>query len=225
MEAKKTPKADLRRKYGLFFNIGLLTSMGLALAAFEFKSYSAIPNKDLDPKSEVFPDILDIPITIQKLPPPPKIEQPIIEEVPNDEDIEKKLEVEIDFDLNDAPVIENIAIDDAPPVKDEADEIMDFAEKMPEFPGGLKAWGKFLNDNLKYPSQARRMGIEGTVYLVFVVNTDGSIQDISIMRGADGGLSEEAIRVVKKSPNWKPGLQRGRPVRVKMRLPIKFKLN
>ncbi|GAB3654995.1 energy transducer TonB [Echinicola sediminis] len=225
MEAKKTPKADLSRKYGLFLNIGLLISLSLVLAAFEFKSYSTIVPKDLEKDTNDFPDILDIPVTVQKLPPPPKIEQPEVEEVPNEEEILDNLDLDFDINLPENASIEDIAFDNTPPIVDKADEIVDFAEKMPEFPGGLKAWGKFLYDNLKYPSQARRMGIQGTVYLVFVVNTDGSIQDVEILRGVDGGCSEEAIRVLKKAPNWKPGLQGGRPVRVKMRLPIKFQLN
>ena len=105
-------------------------------------------------------------------------------------------------------------------------EILDAAgvDVYPEFPGGMEAWNEYLRKNLKYPTQARRMGIEGTVYVVFVVNTDGTVQDVELLRGIGGGCDEEALRVVKGAPKWTPGKQRGRPVRVRMRLPIRFKL-
>ncbi|MFN5463094.1 MAG: energy transducer TonB, partial [Bacteroidota bacterium] len=92
-------------------------------------------------------------------------------------------------------------------------------------PGGMSAWNKYLSDNLKYPTQARRMGVEGTVIVVFVVNTDGSIQDVEVLRGIGGGCDEEAVKVVKNAPKWDPGKQRGRAVRTRMRLPIRFKLS
>ena len=78
---------------------------------------------------------------------------------------------------------------------------------------------------MKYPSQAQRMGLEGKVFIEFVVGRDGSIADVKVLRGIGAGCDEEAIRVLKKSPNWSPGKQRGRPVRQRMVLPITFKLN
>ena len=106
----------------------------------------------------------------------------------------------------------------------EADEVFDIVEESPEFPGGMEAWNNFLRQNLKYPSQARRMGIEGTVYAVFEIRTDGSVQNIELLRGIGGGCDEEAMRVIAASPNWIPGKQRGRLVTVRMRIPIRFKL-
>jgi TonB family protein len=106
----------------------------------------------------------------------------------------------------------------------EADEVFDVVEESPEFPGGMEAWNNFLRKNLKYPSQARRMGIEGTVYAVFEIRTDGSVQNIELLRGIGGGCDEEAMRVIAASPKWIPGKQRGRLVTVRMRLPIRFKL-
>lgn len=107
----------------------------------------------------------------------------------------------------------------------EADEVFDVVEESPNFPGGMEAWGKFMMENLKYPALAKRMGVEGTVYLVFEVRTDGSVQNVEILRGIGAGCDEEAMRVVKKSPNWIPGKQRGRKVNVRMRLPVRFKLD
>jgi len=224
MEAKKTPKADLTKKTGLFLNIGLAVSVGLVLFAFEYKSYDDLGLRDLGTIDDDFEELLDIPITEQPPPPPPPVEQPIIEEIPDEVEIEEKIEVNFDVDVKEETVIKEIQIADAP-VEEKADQIFDVVENPPEPAGGFEGWNKYLSSNLKYPTQARRMGIEGTVYVVFVVNTDGSIQDVDILRGIGGGCDEEAIRVVKAAPKWTPGRQRGRPVRVKMRLPIRFKLS
>jgi protein TonB len=88
----------------------------------------------------------------------------------------------------------------------------------------MNAWNDYLSKNLKYPSVARRMGIEGTVYVSFVVEKSGEISNVELLRGIGGGCDEEAIRVIENAPIWKPGYQRSRPVKVRMRLPIRFKL-
>ncbi|WP_375585898.1 energy transducer TonB [Cyclobacterium xiamenense] len=224
MEAKKTPKADLSKKTGMFLNLGLMISVGLVLFAFEYKSYDDGLLKDLGSIDDDFEELLDIPITEQPPPPPPPVEQPEIKEIPDEVEIEEKIEVNFDVDVQEETVIKEVVIEEAP-VEEKADEIFDVVENMPTPPGGMEGWNKYLSKNLKYPTQARRMGIEGTVYVVFVVNTDGSIQDVDILRGIGGGCDEEAMRVVKNAPAWEPGRQRGRPVRVKMRLPIRFKLS
>jgi TonB family protein len=109
-------------------------------------------------------------------------------------------------------------------ISDSADQIFDVVETQPNPPGGMSGWNQYLASNVQYPAQARRMGIEGTVIVVFVVNTDGSISDVKTLRGIGGGADEEAIRVVKNSPNWEAGMQLDRLVRTRMRLPIRFKL-
>jgi protein TonB len=88
----------------------------------------------------------------------------------------------------------------------------------------MEAWNEFLMNNLKYPEQARKMGIEGTVYLVFEVRKDGSVKNVELLKGIGAGCDEEAKRVIMQSPNWTPGKQRGHTVNVRMRVPIKFKL-
>lgn len=104
--------------------------------------------------------------------------------------------------------------------------IKDFAsvEVLPEFPGGMKGWGEYLQKTLKYPAEARKNNITGRVILSFVVLKDGSITGIKILRGIGGGADEEAVRVVKQSPNWIPGEQNGRPVNVAYTMPIFFQL-
>ncbi|WP_057938695.1 energy transducer TonB [Algoriphagus resistens] len=224
METKKTPSADLTRKSGMFLNLGLAIAVGTSLAAFEWKSFDDGSLKDLGQVTDNFEELLDIPITEQPPPPPPPpVEQPIIEEIPDEVEIEEKIEVNFDVDVKEATLIEEVIIAEAP-VEEKIDKIFDVVETQPNPSGGMEGWNKYLKDNLNYPTQARRMGIEGTVTLVFVVNTDGSIQDVEVLRGIDGGCNEEAVRVVKNAPNWEPGKQRGRPVRSRMRLQIKFKL-
>jgi protein TonB len=100
-------------------------------------------------------------------------------------------------------------------------------EQQPEYPEGTAALLKWINSQLKYPAVARENGIEGTVFVEFLVEKDGSIQEVVVKRGVPGGtmLDEEAIRVIKQMPVWKPGRHNGNPVRVRFTLPIKFKLN
>jgi protein TonB len=97
-------------------------------------------------------------------------------------------------------------------------------EEMPEYPGGRGAMYKYLGENIKYPEKARENKVEGTVYVNFVVQEDGSVASVSILRGVGSGLDEEALRVVRTMPNWKPGKQEGKAVNVQYNLPIKFTL-
>lgn len=108
---------------------------------------------------------------------------------------------------------------------DEDDVVFVVVEKMPEFPGGQQAMFKFISDNLKYPTIAQENGIQGRVICQFIVNKDGSISGVEVIRsGGDPSLDKEAIRIIKSMPKWKLGYQRGKPVRVKYTVPINFKL-
>jgi protein TonB len=226
MEAKKTPKADLNKSVGMFTNLGLAVAVGLTLAAFEYKSYDDSALKDLGDAADNFEDILDVPITQQPPPPPPPppMEQPVIQEIPDEVKIEEKIDVNFDVDVKETTVIKEVAIKEVVIEEEKADQIFDVVETQPNPPGGMSGWNKYLSDNLKYPTQARRMGVEGTVIVVFVINTDGSIQDVEVLRGIGGGCDEEAVKIVKAAPKWEPGKQRGKAVRTRMRLPIRFKL-
>lgn len=108
---------------------------------------------------------------------------------------------------------------------DSGDQIFLVVEKMPEFTGGEQAMYKFIGANIKYPDQAKKEGIEGRVFVCFIVEKDGKISTVEILRGIGGGCDEEAKRVIEEMPNWKPGEQRGQTVRVQYRMPIKFNLN
>lgn len=104
-------------------------------------------------------------------------------------------------------------------------EIFDITEVQPEPPGGMQGWNDYLASNLTYPAEAKSMGIEGTIIVGFVINADGSVSDVEILRGIGGGADEEAQRVVEHSPDWTPAQQKGKKVNSRMRLPVRFKLS
>jgi TonB family protein len=109
-------------------------------------------------------------------------------------------------------------------ITEETDEIFDVVEQQPNPEGGMSGWNKYLAMNLRYPLEARQRGVEGTVIVVFEIYTDGSIHNVEILRGIGGGADEEAVRVVSNAPKWEPGRQRGRAVKTRMRLPIRFRI-
>jgi protein TonB len=111
-----------------------------------------------------------------------------------------------------------------PPTVQGSNEVFTVVEEMPEFPGGQDALMKYVSSKISYPEEAVESGIEGTVFITYVVEPDGRITDVKPLRGLGAGLTEEAIRVVKGMPTWTPGKQRGKAVRVQYNLPIRFKL-
>lgn len=223
MEIKKNPKVDLNNKSGLFLNIGLVVSLLLAITAFEWKFYDEGDMMNLGQVNDEFEDVMEIPPTEQPPPPPPKVQQPEIIEVPDEEEIEEDIDVDLDVEITEETEVEDIVFEDAPE-EEVADEIFTIVEEQPEPKGGMAAFYEYVSKNLKYPAQARRMGIEGRVFVEFVIEKDGSITDVKAIKGIGAGCDEEAVRVIEEAPKWKPGKQRGRPVRVRMILPITFKL-
>ncbi|MDN5205716.1 energy transducer TonB, partial [Fulvivirgaceae bacterium BMA10] len=143
---------------------------------------------------------------------------------PDEEEIEQEIEVNLDVEITEETAIEEIVFDDAPE-EEVADEVFVIVEEQPTPVGGMSAFNKFISKNMKYPSKARRMGIQGKVYVQFVIDKDGSITEIQIIKGIGGGCNEEVVRVLNSHPKWNPGKQRGKPVKVKMTLPIVFKPN
>ena len=224
MEAKKSPEADLTKKSGLFLNIGLAISIGLVLLAFEWKSYDKGSLMELAAVNDDFEEMTEIPPTNQPPPPPPKIQQPEIIEVPDEEEIEEEIEVDLDVEITEETEIEE-AVFEEPEEEEVADEVFTIVEQQPGFPGGMGAFYQYVQKKMKYPSQARRMGIEGKVFVQFVVGKDGTITEVKVIRGIGAGCDEEAIRVLQNSPKWAPGKQRGKPVKVRIVLPITFQLS
>jgi len=223
MVEKKSEKADLSRKSGLYMNIGLVASLILVITAFEWRFYDDGALADLGQVTDDFEEMLDIPQTEQPPPPPPVIQQPEIIEVPDEEEIEEEIEVNLDVEITDDDVIEEVIFEES--VEEEvADEIFTIVEQQPAFPGGMSAFYQFVQKKMKYPSQARRMGIEGKVFVQFVVDKAGNITEVTAVKGIGAGCDQEAVRVIKSSPKWKAGKQRGKTVKVRMILPITFKL-
>lgn len=221
MELKKTEKADLTKKSTFFFSIGLLVTMALTVMAFEWKQYDD-SLMDLAGKNvNAFEDVMEVPPTEQPPPPQPVIQQPQIIEVPDDEEIEDEIKVEFDAEASEETKVTEIVIEEP---KEEVDEVFTIVEEPAGPKGGYGAWNKYLSEKIKYPAQARRMGVEGKVFVEFVVGKDGNITEAKVIKGIGAGCDEEALRVVQQAPAWTPGKQRGKPVRQKMVLPITFKL-
>lgn len=223
MELKKNPKADLATFRGLFLNIGIVLSLTFVITAFEWNFEGDGNLVDLGQVNDDFDEMLDIPPTEQPPPPPPKIQQPEIIEVPDEEEIEEEIEVDLDIEMTEETVIEQIIIAEAPE-EEIADEIFTIVEDQPYFVGGQAMFRQFILKNLVYPTQARRFGIEGKVFVQFVVERDGSLTDIKVLKGIGAGCDREAVRVLAKSPKWHPGKQRGNPVRVRAIIPLNFTL-
>lgn len=226
MESKKTEKADLENKKAIFFQIGLVVVLGLTLLAFEWKTYDKkIVETGTRQAAEVMEEIVmqTQQNTPPPPPPPPQQQTTVLEIVENDKVIEN--EVNINAEADEKTVVEEYK---APVVTEEKEveeaEIFTVVEESPGFPGGDEARIKFLQENIKYPTMARESGIQGTVYVTFVVEKGGNVTDVKILRGIGGGCDEEAIRVIKAMPKWNAGKQRGKPVRVQFNMPIKFTL-
>lgn len=228
MEIKKSQKADLEGKKGIFFEVGLALALAVLLFAFEWKSSTEEVNQFETVAEEQIEEEI-IPITQQMLkPPPPPPPAPkltdLIDIVEDDTMIDEELEIQ---DAEDDS--ENTEVQDVTDFGDygtedtgEAD-IFVVVEDMPQFPGGNVQ--KWIGKNVKYPILAQENGIQGKVFIQFVIEKDGSITDVKVVRGVDASLDKEAIRVVKAMPKWKPGKQRGKPVRVSYTLPINFQLS
>jgi len=167
-------------------------------------------------------------------PPPAELQQkvkfvaPIVttEEVVEDADIFNQ--DDLGKTTNEAVVVtEEVAVEtkvEVIDVPEEKKEVFTIVEEMPSFPGGEAERNKFLATNIVYPQQATENGIQGTVYVSFVVDSKGNVTDVKVLRGIGGGCDEEALRVVKMMPQWHPGKQNGKQVRVLFNMPIYFKL-
>lgn len=226
MDVKKSPKATLEDKKFLFVLMGLVMVLSLIYIAFEWTDKEVTVYEVIDPDMLAEEEI-EIIQTAQELPPPPPPPAPeIVEELNIVEDDVVTESVEIDTeDDKDKTVTINAPVTSTGPIVEEEDNVVfQVVEKMPSFPGGDAALFKFLSDNVKYPVIAQENGVQGRVICQFVVNRDGSIVDVEVVRSVDPSLDKEAIRVIKSMPKWSPGQQRGKPVRVKYTLPVNFRL-
>ena len=225
MEEKKSPKANLENKKLMFIQIGLIISLAVAWAVFEMKSYD---KREIDESLLRSTEMLDeemVEITKQDEPKPEPVEMPKtttqLEIVEDDVEVE---DIEINAEMDQNEVVEEYV---APEIEEEEvveQEIFQIVEEMPSFPGGEQKLLEYVAKNVKYPQIARESGIKGRVFISFVVEPDGSVSNVKVLRGIGGGCDEEAMRVVKSMPKWKPGKQRGKAVRVSYMLPVNFQL-
>ena len=226
-EVKKSPKANIETHKLTSILMGVVVAVSVLFFAFEWSSQT----KKLD-ESIIVQDVLaeeEIEITRRDPtppppPPPPAPETPEIIQV-----VEEKVETRIEINTeDDASKKQMEAFVPPPPPKPKVEEVTEeifvVVEEQPEFPGGNAAMMKFLSDNIKYPIIAQENGIQGRVITNFVVERDGSITDVQVVRGVDPSLDKEAIRVIQSMPKWKAGKQRGSAVRVRFTLPVVFRL-
>lgn len=218
----KSANQKLHEKQPLFFSIGLVVALLLVISAFEWKREKAHTPIDL-PESEEAYILPPIPRTVHSVPPPPPPMAKSVEKVTKPETATSIKEVLAELDPNDFTEPVSIDIIDLPtPAVEKPEEIFISAEEMPSFKGGLKAFYDYFGKSIKYPKLAKKNNITGTVVVSFVIDKDGSITDIKVLKGIGFGCDEEAIRVLENAPKWNPGKQRGVPVKVSMTLPIKF---
>ncbi len=228
MELKKSPKVDLESKRNVYLMIGLVVSLGIVLLAFE---WTAKPSKAdslgsmdaFDVEEEIIPITREQEIKPPPPPPPPKVVE--ILNIVDDKTVIDDDDLMIDTEADDQTLIHVAPVISAKEEKEEDEaQVFFIVEDMPEFPGGEMALRTYIANAIKYPVIAQENGIQGKVYVTFVVGKDGKVSNASIARGVDPSIDKEALRVINMLPKWKPGKQRGKPVNVSYTVPINFVL-
>ncbi len=225
MNHYKKNKNKLEKLRGIFFQLGLIIAGGLTLLAFEWTS--PIYSYDFpDPIEEYEEEDMDFIYILKKKvvekpkvkKEPKKVDPNKLEIVSDEEEIkeEKKEEKKKEEKKKEGKKKEK--------KKEKKEEILGNSEIMPQFKGGLEKLFEYLGNNIKYPKRDKNAGIQGKVYITFVVDKKGRIKDVKILRGVSQLIDAEALRVVKAMPNWSPGIQAGNPVSVRYNLPINFTL-
>jgi protein TonB len=225
MQVKKSEKASLENDKLIYILMGLVFVLSLVYVALEWTE-KEVTKYEVTDTEFLFEEEVEIQQTTQETPPPPP--PPAVQEVEVLNVVEDNVETEsIEVNTEDDKEAEVViaAPVEAPVEEEEEEVVFVVVESMPEFPGGQQALFKYLSENVKYPVIAQENGIQGRVICQFVVNKDGSIVDVEVVRsGGDPSLDKEAVRVIKSMPKWKPGKQRGKAVRVKYTVPVNFKL-
>ena len=231
MQVKKSKKADLERKRTLFLEIGLALVLGIIFVAFEWgtsdTSNSALGDLSMD---ENFEEEIINTFQEEKPPPPPEEEpepepEQVVEELNVVEDDQEESDIDINSEADEDMEIEIDMSSFEETVEEEVEPIpFHSVEDKPAFPGGDAALLKYLAEHTKYPEIAKENGIQGKVFVQFVIDKNGYVTSVSVARGVDPYLDKEAQRVVSTLPAWEPGKQRGIPVPVTYIVPINFKL-
>jgi len=229
MKTKKSLKADLENKKILFVEVGLIVALAVVLGAFEYKTYERNVSM-ITAEIQQIVEEEQIPITMAPPPPPPEVPTtPVlsdaIEIVNDDIIIEEDVFIETEDDASFAVEIRDY-IDYKEEEAVEEEEIpLAIVEEKPSFKGGDEnTFTKWVLERIIYPQAAMENGVEGRVVLSFIVDADGYVKNVTVLRGVDPSIDKEAIRVVSSSPRWKPGRQRDRNVRVPYNFPLNFQI-
>lgn len=227
METKKTPKANLESKRPTWLLVGYVVVLAFMFVAFEWTRDIKIDTSGRIVEN-VFEQDMEIPLTRQPevTPPPPPQVTPIndVLTIIDDDDTAEETNFASSEETGEDVVIKHIpvTVDEEVVVED---DIFVIVEENPQFPdGGTAGLLQYLGKNIKYPTIPQENGTQGRVTVQFVVNKDGSIVDVKVIRGVDPYLDKEAVRVISTMPKWIPGKQRGVPVRCKFTVPVTFKL-
>ncbi|HNT51374.1 MAG TPA: TonB family protein [Cyclobacteriaceae bacterium] len=227
MEAKKNPSQDVHRQSGKFFLIGLILSVALAITAFEWRSpkqHAPQPRYDEVAPEAVFqlkahitqPEKIVEPE--KKLIPPQPIKT--FTSISNSESLnETDPQPHVEFDPN-----SSIGFDSIELIPETTEEIFLYPEVKPEPEGGMESFYRFIGKTLKYPKRAQYTGTQGKVFIEFVIDKNGHVTNMKVIKGIGSGCDEEAMRVLALT-KWQPGRQRGKPVKVRMTMPLNFVLN
>lgn len=231
MEVKKSPKADLENRKALSLIMGYVVALAILFVAFEWSS------RDIEiAKAEGVSDIIaeeEIEITrppenLPPPPPPPPVVAPdILTVVEDDIEVDDQDILSSDDDQNAAQVQTYVPPAVVEEEEESTNQIFTLVEDMPVFPGQDKDPNALLNyiqSHVRYPILAAENGIQGRVAITFVVNEQGKVVDAQVVRSVDPSLDKEALKVINALPTWKPGKQRGKPVKVKFTVPVTFKL-
>ena len=229
MEAKKSPKADLENKRGLFIQVGLVAALLVVIGLFSWsQSEKKVDMLAMDGEV-VENEMIDVTVEEQKPQEPVKVETATLSNylqvVKNDAKIEQELTFLDDFD---ADALANMDIKTFARKEEAVQEEMPVfdAEEMPKFQGkDLNAFRNWVQGQIVYPSLAAENGVQGRVSLTFVVEKDGSVTNVAILRGVDRELDAAAIKAVQGSPKWTPGKTHGKPVRIRYNMPVDFILH
>ena len=228
MEVKKSKSANLERGKGTWVLMGLVAVLAILYVAFEWTQHEKKFNDEILNAGDITLEEEVIPITMPEkktVPPPPQAvtQAEVLNIVEDEADIEETTLVSAEDQT------EYVEISDDVPIVvediEEEQQIFQVVENMPEFPGGTAELMAYLRKNIKYPTICQEQGIQGRVVVQFVVNKDGSIVDPEVIKPVNPYLDKEALRVISTMPKWKPGEQRGKPVRVKFTVPVQFKLS
>ena len=217
MALRKTDKADLRKRYPLFVQAGMVLTLTLLIVAFRL-DMRVNDNFEVTLVDQEVVQMEEMVQTQQVEKPPPQPRPPVPVEVPDDEVLlDDELDLDMSLDIDEVP-----DLPPPPPPKEEEEaepEIFVIVEQSPELIGGLPG----LQKKIKYPEIAKKAGVEGRVFLQFIVDEQGNVSDPIVTRGIGAGCDEEAVRAILEA-KFKPGKQRGKAVKVKMSLPITFRL-